>query len=217
MKFSRPLLPYWLPAFVFVAFLAAAFAPRLRADGPPSAPAADRPVESYTLTSTDRLRIAVFQEDDLSSIVRIDANGAVNLPLVGQVKVAGLTVSQAQKAIEDAYRNDRFLAHPQVTITVEEYAPREVSIEGQVRNPGRFPLPIESTMTVVDLVIKAGGLTDIAKGTEVTITRTTADGKKTTYSVDVDSIIKGKKPANPNDTSLQLQPGDIVYVPERII
>jgi len=190
----------------------------LRGEAPPPAPGVPgNPIASYTLTTTDRLRIAVYQEDDLSSIVRIDANGNVNLPLVGEVKVAGLTVSAAQKAIEDAYRNGRFLRNPQVTITVEEYAAREVSIEGQVRNPGRYPLPIESTMTVVDLVIKAGGLTDIAKGTAVTITRTSPDGQKTTYSVDVESIIKGKKPANPNDSSLQLQPGDIVYVPESII
>lgn len=196
--------------FVVAGFLAAASAFCKDA-------AASSSIASYTLATTDRLRIAVYQEDDLSSIVRIDANGDVNLPLVGEVRVAGLTVSQAQKAIEDAYRNGRFLRNPQVTISVEEYAAREVSIEGQVRNPGRYPLPIESTMTVVDLVIKAGGLTDIAKGTAVSITRTSADGKKTTYTVDVESIIKGKKPANPNDTSLQLQPGDIVYVPESII
>jgi polysaccharide export outer membrane protein len=174
-------------------------------------------IPSYTLTATDRLRIAVYQEDDLSSIVRIDAKGEVNLLLVGEVKIAGLTVREAQKVIEDAYRDGRFLRDPQVIITVEEYAPREVSIGGQVRNPGRYPLPIESTMTVVDLVTKAGGLTDIAKGGSVTITHITPDGKKITTTVDVDSIIKGKAQAKADDTTLQLQPGDIVYVPERII
>jgi polysaccharide export outer membrane protein len=174
-------------------------------------------IPSYTLTATDRLRIAVYQEDDLSSIVRVDAKGDVNLLLVGEVKIAGLTVREAQKVIEDAYRDGRFLRNPQVIITVEEYAPREVSIGGQVRNPGRYPLPIESTMTVVDLVTKAGGLTDIARGASVTITHITPDGKKITTTVDVDSILKGKTQAKPDDTALQLQPGDIVYVPERII
>jgi polysaccharide export outer membrane protein len=174
-------------------------------------------IPSYTLTATDRLRIAVYQEDDLSSIVRIDAKGDVNLLLVGEVKIAGLTVREAQKVIEDAYHDGHFLRHPQVIITVEEYAPREVSIGGQVRNPGRYPLPIESTMTVIDLVTKAGGLTDIARGTAVTITHITPDGKKITTTVDVDSILKGKAQAKADDTTLQLQPGDIVYVPERII
>jgi polysaccharide biosynthesis/export protein len=178
---------------------------------------AEGKIPSYTLTATDRLRIAVYQEDDLSSIVRIDAKGDVNLLLVGEVKVAGLTVREAQKVIEDAYRDGRFLRDPQVIITVEEYAPREVSIGGQVRNPGRYPLPIESTMTVIDLVTKAGGLTDIARGGAVTITHITPEGKKVTTTVDVDSIIKGKAQAKADDTTLQLQPGDIVYVPERII
>jgi polysaccharide export outer membrane protein len=187
--------------------------PALRA----APPAAEGRIPSYTLTTTDRLRIAVYQEDDLSSIVRIDAKGDVNLLLVGEVRIAGLTVREAQKAIEDAYRNGRFLRSPQVIITVEEYAPREVSIGGEVRNPGRYPLPIESTMTVIDLVTKAGGLTDIAKGSAVTITHITPDGKKITTTVDVDSIIRGKTQAKAGDTTLQLQPGDIIYVPERII
>jgi polysaccharide export outer membrane protein len=187
--------------------------PALRADSADT----EGGIPSYTLTTTDRLRIAVYQEDDLSSIVRIDAKGDVNLLLVGEVKIAGLTVREAQKAIEDAYRNGRFLRDPQVIITVEEYAPREVSIGGQVRNPGRYPLPIESTMTVIDLVTKAGGLTDIAKGGSVTITHITPDGKKITTTVDVDSIIKGKAQAKADDTTIQLKPGDIVYVPERII
>jgi polysaccharide export outer membrane protein len=200
-----------LPLAAIVVLLAGR--PALRA-GPP---AAEEKMASYTLTATDRLRIAVYQEDDLSSIVRIDANGDVNLLLVGEVKVAGLTVREAQKSIEDAYRDGRFLRNPQVIITVEEYAPREVSIGGEVRSPGRYPLPIESTMTVVDLVTKAGGLTDIARGSAVTITHITPDGKKITTTVDVDSIIKGKAQAKADDTTLQLQPGDIIYVPERII
>jgi len=187
--------------------------PTLRAEAPDS----EGKIPSYTLTATDRLRIAVYQEDDLSSIVRIDAKGDVNLLLVGEVRIAGLTVREAQKAIEDAYRDGRFLRNPQVIITVEEYAPREVSIGGQVHSPGRYPLPIESTMTVIDLVTKAGGLTDIARGGAVTITHITPDGKKITTTVDVDSILKGKAQAKANDTTIQLQPGDIVYVPERII
>jgi polysaccharide export outer membrane protein len=187
--------------------------PAMRAD-PPSTEAK---IPSYTLTATDRLRIAVYQEDDLSSIVRIDAKGDVNLLLVGEVKIAGLTVREAQKVIEDAYRDGRYLRNPQVIITVEEYAPREVSIGGEVRSPGRYPLPIETTMTVIDLVTKAGGLTDIARGSAVTITHITPDGKKITTTVDVESILKGKAQAKAGDTALDLQPGDIIYVPERII
>ena len=172
---------------------------------------------SYTIALTDRLRITVYQEEDLSVIARVDAKGTVNLPLVGEVVVVGKTVSEAQKIIENSYRTGRYLKNPQVTINIEEYAPREVSIQGMVRNPGRYPLPIEATMTVLELVTKAGGLTDTAKGTAITVTRISADGKKSVFNVDVESLIKGRDRAKATDNSLLLLPGDIVYVPERII
>lgn len=176
-----------------------------------------RPALTYAIACTDRLRIAVYQEEDLSVIARVDAKGNVNLPLVGEVPVVGKTVSEAQKAIEAAYQTGRYLKNPQVTINIEEYAPREVSIQGMVRNPGRFPLPIEANMTVLDLVTKAGGLTDTARGTAITVTRITPDGKKVVFTVDIESLMKGREKAKVTDNSLILLPGDIVYVPERII
>jgi polysaccharide export outer membrane protein len=171
----------------------------------------------YRLTVTDRIRVSIFQEEDLADIMRIDARGNINLKLVGDLHVAGLTVAEAQRAIEQAYRDGRFLRNPQATISIEDYAPREVAIEGQVKAPGRYLLPIESTFSIVELVTKAGGLTDIAKGTSVVITRTSPDGKRTTITVDVESLIRGKKSNNRDNSAVLLEPGDIVYVPERII
>lgn len=174
--------------------------------------AAEKPV--YRLTVTDRIRVSVFQEEDLAEIARIDSRGNVNLKLVGDLHVAGLTVNEAQDAIATAYRDGRFLRNPQVSISIEDYAPREVSIQGQVKVPSRYMLPVESTFSVVELVTKAGGLTDIARGSSVVVTRITPDGKKVTFTVDVDGIIRGKKG---NTEDVMLEPGDIVYVPERII
>ena len=180
-------------------------------------PAPPRVVPSYAIAPTDRLRIDVYQEEDLSVIASVDARGTINLRLVGEVIVAGKTVPEAQKAIEAAYREGRYLVTPQVTINVEEYAPREVSIDGMVRNPGRFPLPIEAGLTVADLVLKAGGLTDTAKGSAVTVTRRALDGKQTVFTVDVESLIRGKNSGKAADNAFLLQPGDIVFVPQRII
>ena len=205
-------------ALLLLACLAAAqpwVAPTARAQA--AKPADERPRFIYTLTITDKLRIEVFQEADLTTSTRIDASGNVDLPLVGSVHLAGLTVEQAQKTVESAYINGRYLRHPECTISIDEYAPREVTIQGQVRNPARYLLPLESTMSVVELVTKAGGFTDTAKGGDVVITHYAADGTKTVTRVDVDSIIKGKKAAKASDNSLLLQPGDIVFVPERII
>ncbi len=171
----------------------------------------------YRLTNTDRLRIVVYGEPDLSVISRIDARGNVNLYLVGDVHVAGCTVNEAQKIIENTYREGRFLRAPQVTISVEDYAPRAVTVDGSVKNPGPIPLPTESTLTVYQAIIRAGGFTDIAKGTAVTVTRILPDGTKKVFTIDVDSLIKGKGRAREQDDTLLLEPGDIIYVPERLI
>lgn len=172
---------------------------------------------SYALTNTDRIRVAIYLEDDLSLIARIDSQGRINLPLVGEVAIAGLKIGDAQTAIETAYRDGRFLRNPRVTISVEEYAAREVSIQGQVRSPGRYPLPIESSMSILELVTRAGGFTDTARGTAVRITRILPDGTKRNFEVDVESLIKGRRGANVTDNSLVLEPGDIIFVPERFI
>lgn len=221
MRFSSSLLLHL--AAMLLAALAAGPVSLAAADAPDPAVAPLTPPKPkagfiYRLTITDRVRISIFQEDDLAEIVRVDARGNINLKLVGDLHVAGMTVAEAQKAVEQAYRDGRFLRNPQATISIEDYAPREVSIQGQVKAPGRYLLPIESTFSIVELVTKAGGLTDIAKGTNVVVTRIRPDGQKETYVIDVDSIIRGKKAASSGDnTSLLLEPGDIVYVPERII
>lgn len=216
----RPVLPRLL-LLVFVLF--GLFAPGLRAAEVEAATSSPRPASgtttssAYVLTNTDRIRVAIFQEDDLSLIARIDSQGRINLPLVGEVAISGLKVGDAQLAIERAYQEGRFLRAPRVTISVEEYAAREVSIQGQVRSPGRYPLPIESSMTILELVTRAGGFTDTAKGTAVRITRINTDGTKRNFEVDVDSLIKGRRGANVSDNSLVLEPGDIIFVPERLI
>jgi polysaccharide export outer membrane protein len=171
----------------------------------------------HTLSLADRVRVVVYQEEDLTSLVRIDARGRINMPLLGEIAIGGMTVAEAQTAIETAYKDGRYLRNPQVTISVEEYAPREVSISGAIRSPGRYTLPVESTFTVVELVTKAGGITDIGKGTAVSVTRILPDGTKKVFTVDVDSAIKGKKNTREEDSSFMLLPGDNVYVPEKLI
>jgi polysaccharide biosynthesis/export protein len=209
---------YALKYFLLTVALFAAAQPFARADN--AAPAASGRSQAYRIRATDKLSIRVFQEDDLTTISRVDSKGTVNLPLVGEVRVSGQTLSDAERTIESAYKDGRYLRKPAVTVAVEEYAPREVSINGQVKNPGRFPLPVESSMTVLDLVTKAGGFTDTAQGTEVRVTRiNAADGSTRVITLDVESLIKGKGNTKNNEenSALLLEPDDIVYVPERII
>ncbi len=188
-----------------------------RAESAPRPASGTTASPAYVLTNTDQINVTIFGEPDLSKIARIDSQGRINLPLVGEVAVSGLKVFDAQTAIEKAYQDGRYLRAPRVTITVEEYAAREVSIQGQVRTPGRYSLPIEASMTIVELVTRSGGFTDTAKGTAVRVTRILHDGTKKNFEVDVESLIKGRRSANVQDNSLVLEPGDIVFVPERLI
>jgi polysaccharide export outer membrane protein len=189
----------------------------LLAESAPAPRSAGKKVIVYKIRAADRLGVRVFQEDDLTSTPRVDAKGTINLPLVRELRVDGLTINEAERLVENAYREGRFLRKPQVTITVEEYGPREVTIGGSVKSPARYPLPLETAMTLLDLVSRAGGFTDTARGTAVRVTRIQPDGSVTTLVFDVESILKGRRDARAEDSSLTLEPNDIVYVPERII
>lgn len=190
------------------------------AQAPAPAPAqpADAPkAVSYRISPADKLTISVIGEADLNAAnKRVDANGNINLALINDVHVAGLTVAEAQKAIETAYIENRMLRRPQVSINIEEYSPREVNITGMVKNPGKYPLAPETPMTLKDLVLRAGGFQDTANGSKVRVTRTTPDGRSVVLVKDIDSLIRAKPTSN-NDGAFVLEPGDIVYVPEKMI
>jgi len=172
----------------------------------------------YKITRTDKISIVVVGENDLNvGGKRVDANGNVNLNLVGEVRIAGLTVNQAQTAIEAAYRDGRILRNPQVTINIEDYAPRTVSISGMVKIPGTVSLPPETTMTIKELVLKAGGFTETASGSKVRVSRTLPDGSTRIFTLNVDAVLKGRDTGKSADNNFVLEPDDIVYVPEKII
>ncbi len=200
--------------------LAAALAlmPAARGQGSPQA-AESKKTLPYRIITNDRLGVHVFQEDDLGITARVDAKGDINLNLIGQVHVYGQTLEEAERAIENAYIDGRYLRHPKVILTVEELAPREVSVQGQVKIPNRYSLPIEAATTLAEVISRAGGFTDVAKGTAVRLTRILPDGSTKVYEIDVDSVQKGKEKnkAKTEQANMLLEPGDIIYVPERII
>jgi polysaccharide export outer membrane protein len=206
MRPPRSAILFFLPLSLVVAALA-------------QETAAVDPKKNYvnTLQLADRIRVSIFGEDELTTIVRLDSRGKISLPLVDDIFVGGMTLVEAKTTIEKAYVEGRYLRNPQASVSVEEYAPREISITGAVRNPGRIILPPESTFTIVELVTKAGGFSDIAKGTAVTVTRILPDGVKKVFTVDVESLIKGKKSSRAHNEDILLLPGDNVYVPESLI
>ena len=190
-------------------------------DAEPPAPtvatnSASAPRFVHRLVVGDHVHIAVFREDSLTTEATIDGFGNISLALVGDIHLAGLTLSEARKNVEDAYRATGELHEPVgVSMSIADYAPQEVGISGQVKNPGRYLLPAEGTLSLAELVTRAGGFTDIAKGQDVLIThRGQSGGKKTITHVNVQAILHGDGELNADDPSLVLQPGDLIYVPE---
>jgi polysaccharide export outer membrane protein len=145
------------------------------------------------------------KDENLSRKVRVSQTGKINFPLLGEVQISGLTVNDAQNKIKDLLGQD-YLVNPQVSIFIEEYS--NVSILGQVEKPGAYP--IKGKMTVVELISLAGGFTKIAAPNDVKVIRTEPDGSKSTLKVKVNDIINGGK----TEDDIQVQPGDIVTVPE---
>lgn len=144
---------------------------------------------------------------------RIDGNGNISLPLVGAVPVQGLTATEAAKRIELVFIEQEILVHPQVSVTVAEYFPREISVLGQVNKPGKVELPIEAeSLSIVEAVSRAGGLTRIAKSDSVRITRRGEDGQEKSETVDLQRMIDGRGGVAP----FLILPGDVIFIPERV-
>jgi len=189
------------------------------AANPPASSLAEQPkAVAYRISPTDILSIAVIGEPDLNvASKRVDASGNVNLAHVQDVHLAGLTVAEAQTAIENAYKDARILRNPQVSLNIDVYAPREVSISGMVKQAGKYSLPPETITTLKDIVLRAGGFTDTANGSKVRVSRPNPDGTTKIIVKDIDSVIRGKDTKNSVDGSFPLEPGDVIYVPEKMI
>ena len=215
-------LPSLLQRTVAASFAAALSASALLAAETPAAavaPAGDLPkTVAYHIASSDVLSVSIIGEQELNAgNKRVDSAGNINLALVGEVHVGGLTVPEAQAAVETSYKDNRILRNPQVAINIELYSPREVSIGGMIKTPGKYPLLPEAVLTLKDLVLRAGGFTDTANGRKVRVSRTLPDGSVKIFVKDIDSVIKSRGSATSVDGSFVLEPGDVIYVDEKII
>jgi polysaccharide export outer membrane protein len=192
--------------------------PVVAADSAPPAPKAEKKSIAYRITRGDRLSIGLLGERDLTvGGKRVEAIGTINLALIQDVRLAGLTIAEAQDAIAQAYRDGRYLRNPVVTVTVDEYAPRNVIVSGKVNIQGRQEIPADSEFTILEMIYKAGGLADTAQGKSVKVTRTLPDGSLKVFILDVDSARRGVERATSKDAGFVLEPDDIIYVPEKII
>ncbi len=166
--------------------------------------AQEKPAD-YRLGDGDNIRITVFQNPDLTLETRVSENGIITFPLVGSVKIGGLTIAGAADTIAKALQAGNFLQKPQVNIQLIRNLGNQVSVLGQVGRPGRFPLETFSTRLSEMLAI-AGGIS--SGGADVAILTGTRDGKPFRKEVDIVSMFLDNKLQD----DIIVAGGDVIYV-----
>jgi protein involved in polysaccharide export with SLBB domain len=163
---------------------------------------------SYKLQPSDILNITVHGHPDLTTKVRLTIDGNISFPLVGNVKAEGLTVQELESALRTLLEA-KYLVSAPVLIFIEEYHPRQVSIVGEVSKPGKYEMPEEKDMTLLEAIAMAGGFTKDALVEKVKIMRTENNKEKVITVNTKDITIRGKK-----DKDITLKPNDVIVVPE---
>lgn len=175
-----------------------------QADQATEIPEPTAPAQVHRLGPGDVFEAHVFGDERLDGEYQLADDGTINFPLLGTVDAAGKTQHELAELLE-ARLADGYLRDPHVTINIVEQENREVTVLGQVQQPGTFPY--RERLTLVQAISLAGGLTPMAQGKKVKLTRQLPNGRKT-YQVSVSDITSGKA------SDPALQPGDIVFVPE---
>ncbi len=166
----------------------------------------------YRVVPNDQIRFHVTGELDEVLIQRVSSQGEISVPLLGAVKVAGLTLRESERLVEKLYRSGGFFINPQVILAFETYAPRNVSVLGQVNNPNQLDFPIEhSAMGIVSAITPAGGFTRDQR-TDAVKVMLIVEGKDVSFTVNVAAYLNETS----KEAQFQLQPDDIVFVPERV-
>jgi polysaccharide biosynthesis/export protein len=173
---------------------------------------------AYVLGPNDRIIVRCVNADELSPTpIRIDNDGQVTLPFIGRTKLAGLTISEAEKQITDQL--SKFIRHPEVQLHVVESRSQPVSVFGAVRNPGEYQL--EGHKTITEILSMAGGLRPDA-GRILKLTRHAdsspipipsaapdASGKFMIAEINVEELVRGVNPSS----NVAVQPHDVISIP----
>lgn len=168
----------------------------------PDQPAAADP--AYKIGPQDVLKIDVWREDQLTRTVPVRPDGKITLPLLNDIKAAGLTPMELAGVIRDELKN--FVNDPQVSVSVSEINSRRIYVTGEVIKAGAYPLLPQ--MTALQALSSSGGFNQFARIKNIHILRV-VDGKKVSIPFDYKGAINGKNPAQ----DIELQAGDVIVVP----
>lgn len=159
----------------------------------------------YRLRPGDTIRIAVFQNVDLTLETRVTENGNITYPLLGAVRVGGLPIGEVEQTIAKALRDGGFIQNPQVTITLQTMRGNQVSVLGQVAKPGRFTLETVN-VRLAEILALAGGIS--STGADTAIISGVREGRPFYREIDVAGIYL----ENRRQDDLVVADGDTIYV-----
>jgi polysaccharide export outer membrane protein len=179
---------------------------------PAAAPAAEQAaVEQYRIGPGDQLQISVWQHPDLSPSVTVLPDGEISLPLIGEVKASGLEEKELAVLVREKLAE--YVRSPEVTVTVVNAESanfqQRIRVTGAVMKPAS--VPFRKGMTVLDVVLESGGPNEFASSNTTKLYRT-AGGNSQVLKVYLDDILKKGK----METNYELQPSDVITVPERL-
>lgn len=167
----------------------------------------------YRLGAGDMVRIIVYQNTDLTLEARVSEQGRLSFPLLGDIRIGGLAVSQAEKLIADGLKSGNFVKNPQVTIVVLAVKGNQVNVLGQVNRPGRYPLEV-ADMRLTDLLANAGGVA--VTGGDVVVLTGMRDGKAYRAEIDLPSLFapdgRGQDVIVQNGDALWVDRAPMVYI-----
>lgn len=157
----------------------------------------------YALGAGDVVRVTVYDHTDLALEAEVAADGSLNVPLIGDVSVAGLTFKQAEELIRARFISGGYLKDPHINVLITQYRSQLVSVLGEVNQPGRYPLSGDTSL--VAILASAGGISANG-GTQVMLIR---DGQSQEYD------LRNLGQAGQGINQVVVHPGDRVFVPRQ--
>jgi len=185
----------------------------VREELPPAPFAApnEGPGPKYIIGPLDNLNIFVWRNPELSVSITVRPDGYLSIPLIDDMAATGKTPTELQRDIEEVLGT--IIGQPIVSVMVQNFIgpfSQQVRVVGEAASPQA--IPYRANMTLLDVMISVGGLTEFAAGDQATLVRI-EDGKQHEYRLKIDSLIRDGE----IDKNIKILPGDVLIIPESIL
>ncbi len=162
----------------------------------------------YIVGEGDVLSITVYEHDDMSTVSSVTYAGTISIPLIGQVAVKDMTVSQIEKKITELF-NDGYIVDPQVNIFIKEYRSRKAIILGQVNSPGLYNLREDTSL--LEIISQAGGMTKLACSKAIIKRKVgITEANESVIKINLKQLVEEGE----SNLNISIRDGDSIYIPK---